>query len=96
MSENISKINTKNISKLLISSSNPYEEFKLKKISDNIRKRILQGQCDNSTTITNNRSSVKLNISTHRENQLPRINSQRIVKNKNIILDKSKIFKFRS
>jgi hypothetical protein len=65
--------------KYIISFSNPYEEDKLKKISENIRNRILQQQSEGSTTISYNRSGIRLNMSgvKRNENSLPLIASYR-------------------
>lgn len=95
MSEKISRLTTI-FNKQILYSSNPYEEAKLRKLTDNIRKRILIEKIEASTTITNNPSTVRFNLSSinreqsvirkidsHRSNRsnLPNINSSKTIIN---------------
>lgn len=75
MSARFSKVQSQ-----ILSSSNPHEEIRLKKISDKIKKKLLEHHTDYSTTITNNGSNLKLNISTikHELIALPKLNTQKI------------------
>lgn len=61
----------------MLSSSNPYEEVRLKKITKKIRKRLLEHNAYHSTTITNNHSNLKLSIPEIKKETLPKINSSR-------------------
>jgi hypothetical protein len=87
MSDRNSKVNVKSIlDKKILYSPNPYEEIKLRNISNKIRKRILEQQSNNSTTITNNHSQVKLYLSvTKRDVTLPKINPHRANKPKDVL-----------
>jgi hypothetical protein len=86
MNDKIFKENVKSIlDKQILYSSNPYEEIKMKKISKNIKNRLLEQQTNNSTTITYNNSNLILNVSTiKRDITLPKINSHRDIKPKKI------------
>jgi hypothetical protein len=87
MSEKNSRVNIKSILiKQVLSSSNPYEEMKFIKITNNLRKRLLGQQSNNSTAITNNHSNTRLNFSViKRDITLPRLNSHRNIKTKDIL-----------